>query len=261
MNIKLFIFANINLIKKLMKLKFILVVYICLFATTSYSQVGINTNNPQATLDVNGNVIIRQADLTTFDDIEKVLVLDSNTNEVKAIDKLSITGVEEFKTRITVLLEKSAPQLFPTRGGTNYVIFDGNLSGVQTTKVVLNSDKNQITVPANKVIKITGYLGLLGKNIDGSSTSNPGYIVSEFEKVGSEGTVIFSSKGYVESPGERYDDGGVTFPIILLDTGTTGATIQLRALYGGQDSGATTYYLAGAPSESLVGTYIIIEEL
>jgi len=244
-----------------MKPKSILLACFCLYATNSFSQVGINTTNPRAILDVNGNVIIRQVDPIAFDDIDKVLVLDSGTNEVKAIDKLSITGVEEFKTRITVLLQKSSPQLFPTRGGDNYVTFDGDISGLQTTEVVLNGDKNQISFPANKVIKITGYLGLLGKNADGSGTANPGYIVSEFEKVGNGGTVIFSSKGYVESPGEKYDDGGVTFPILLLETGTSGATVQLKALYGGTDSGSTTYYLAGKASDSLVGTYIIIEEL
>lgn len=54
------------------------------------SQVGINTQDPRATLDVNGDVRIRKVDtLTTSESVNKILVLNNN-NIINQIDASSI---------------------------------------------------------------------------------------------------------------------------------------------------------------------------
>lgn len=51
-----------------------------------YAQVGINTTDPQSTLDVNGNVIIRTVDPATVSSAYDFLVHDNATNEVHKIN-------------------------------------------------------------------------------------------------------------------------------------------------------------------------------
>lgn len=192
------------------------------------------------------------------------MVIDDN-NEVKSIDKFAINGVEEFKERITLLIEKENPQQLQRSGAndnTSYpVIFDGDIKGLNSDEIILSSDKTEITFPANKAIRISGYLGLLGEMIDGSGTGKPAYITSEFKlKEGGTGELIFSSRGYVESTSEGYDDGGVTFPVIFFLTGSEGATVSLYARYAGTQA-SSLGYLAGKPTATRIGTYIIVEEL
>ena len=50
------------------------------------SQVGINTVDPQATLDVNGNVIIRTVDAASSSSNYDFLVHNNSTNEVQKVN-------------------------------------------------------------------------------------------------------------------------------------------------------------------------------
>lgn len=56
------------------------------FSNSSFAQVGINTSTPQATLDVNGNVIIRNTPETMVLPGYKVLVVDESSFEVGDVD-------------------------------------------------------------------------------------------------------------------------------------------------------------------------------
>lgn len=62
--------------------------FICFsfFSFSGYAQVGINTTNPLATLDVNGNVIIRDTPDTNVLSGYKVLVVNQNSFEVNDAD-------------------------------------------------------------------------------------------------------------------------------------------------------------------------------
>ncbi|TDX86666.1 hypothetical protein [Epilithonimonas xixisoli] len=63
------------------------------FSVSGSSQVGINTSNPQATLDVNGNVIIRNTPETVVLPGYKLLVANQNSFEVGKVDpSLFFTG-------------------------------------------------------------------------------------------------------------------------------------------------------------------------
>ena len=56
----------------------------------SYAQVGIGTDNPEATLDVNGNLIVRNVPTVTTTTNASILVLENN--ELKKVDASTIIG-------------------------------------------------------------------------------------------------------------------------------------------------------------------------
>lgn len=56
----------------------------------SYAQVGIGTNNPEATLDINGNLIVRNVPTATTTTNASVLVLENN--ELKKVHANTIIG-------------------------------------------------------------------------------------------------------------------------------------------------------------------------
>ncbi|MCO6176119.1 hypothetical protein NHF50_13790 [Flavobacterium sp. NRK F10] len=65
------------------------------FFTKSWSQVGVNTITPNATLDVNGDVIIQDVPKADKSTTDKVLVLNSADNRVEAMNfpKSFVKGV------------------------------------------------------------------------------------------------------------------------------------------------------------------------
>lgn len=67
-----------------LKTKLVLV-FFCIFGKI-YTQVGINTSTPQATFDVNGNVMIRTVPETTNLSSYKIMVLNSTNAEVSKAD-------------------------------------------------------------------------------------------------------------------------------------------------------------------------------
>ena len=236
----------------------------------SQKKVGINTLDPKATLDVNGNVIISKTPNTVINDIDDVLVLDPTLNVIESVEKFSITGVEEVKKRIIVLAAKNLNQKF-SKINTNYdVIFDSSLiQGLNADQVKLDDSRTIFTFPANKIIEIIGYIGIRGKN-SSSSKNYPAYITSKFEAVGDGVDIIYSTLGYVESSTmENTDSGGVTNPSVLFITGPRGGSIKLVAQYGGVNADIGTngvaddtgYLMAGKPTSISVGTYLTIEEL
>lgn len=142
------------------------------------------------------------------------------------------------------------------------MIFDGILDGVNTTGVItLSPDKTSLIFPANKAFKITGMIGIRGTDPSSSNTA-PAYITSKFEVDDpTKARKLISTQGYTESSTEAFDDGGVSNPIIIFTTGTTGGSVYLNARYSGSSAPANNYYLAGAPTATSLGTYFIIEEL
>ena len=212
----------------------------------SQKKVGINTLDPKATLDVNGNVIISKTPNTVINDIDDVLVLDPTLNVIESVEKFS-------------------------KINTNYdVIFDSSLiQGLNADQVKLDDSRTIFTFPANKIIEIIGYIGIRGKN-SSSSKNYPAYITSKFEAVGDGVDIIYSTLGYVESSTmENTDSGGVTNPSVLFITGPRGGSIKLVAQYGGVNADIGTngvaddtgYLMAGKPTSISVGTYLTIEEL
>ncbi|WP_267740342.1 hypothetical protein [Myroides injenensis] len=247
-----------------MKNKFrLLVLNVCVFiSTATFSQVGINTDLPMATLDVNGDLRIGKA-LETTDKSNYLLMIDEN-NVVRKVDFKYITsnsGNTAVKQRTYALISKREPQFLEKRGSDYDVIFDGDKKGINIGQLRFNSNFTEIIFPPNKAYKATGMIGVRGATASGAGSSNAGYITSQFLLTGDGSDTIFSSLGYTESSTEGYDDGGVTQPIIIFLTGDNGGTLSLKVRYGGQNSGDSGYYLAGQSQRNSVGTYIFIEEL
>jgi len=67
----------------MVKLK-IFIPFLFLLSLTCFSQVGINTNTPEATLDINGNLKIRNITVSDNSNVSS-LVIDTNTKEVKVL--------------------------------------------------------------------------------------------------------------------------------------------------------------------------------
>lgn len=73
------------------------------------AQVGINTDDPQSTLDVNGNVIIRTVDAAAASSNYDFLVRNTSTNEVQKVNgNFSMSGVN---TTISKAVAKSGVTL------------------------------------------------------------------------------------------------------------------------------------------------------
>ena len=67
----------------MIKIKLLLFVFLFLSSLICFSQIGININSPQATLDINGNLKIRTTSTAAISDDVTYLVVDKETKEVK----------------------------------------------------------------------------------------------------------------------------------------------------------------------------------
>lgn len=223
-----------------------------------FSQVGINNSNPIATLDVNGNVKISDIKEVDLENIKYLLTVNDD-QIVKKTNKNVSSGVEATNNRAYAVLNQKDPVKLETIKISQNVTFNGVLSGINSSNIQIDPTKKHLNFPPNKAYKVTGMIGLRGYRSDGLGSGRPGYVTSQFFL--REGSPIISTIGYTESSNEAYDDGGTTQPIIIFNTGSTGASLYLSARYGGQSAGTDGFFLAGETNNNSVGTYIIIEEL
>lgn len=259
-----------------------------------YGQVGINTSTPQATLDISvtdpdpnktnaeGILIPRVSRLRTqnmISPIESTLIYINNisngsqTGTTIDVDQIGFyyfngdkwkkietdTSTETVNKKIYAIVSKDLPQVLSNTVSTK-VLFDGNIEGINTSSLSLNSSENELIFPENSVFKITGMIGVKGGKSNTDTNDQPGYITSKF--ISNTGaTTIISTQGYSESSTEPFDDGGVTNPIMIFKTGDNGGSISLEAKYGGSSAGNSGYYMSGAPSDKTLGTFFLIEEL
>ncbi|MEJ5052658.1 hypothetical protein [Sphingobacterium sp. MYb382] len=226
---------------------------------TSNGDVGIGLLIPGAKLDVNGRVRIGDLQKLTTKP-KKVIVADDEGN-------LYYTDVETIappvEDRIYSIINKNARQRLATKSTYYPMILDGAVNGVNNEKLTISADKTRIQLPPNKTLKISGSIGIIGAN-ETPTTTNAAYIVSQFdlENIHNDGSqLLVRTIGYTESSTERYDDGGVSMPIIIVRTGNIGANVFLRVKYDGSDAPANGYYIGGEPGETTIGSYILVEEI
>ncbi|MDL1912962.1 MAG: hypothetical protein FDW93_00300 [Bergeyella sp.] len=225
--------------------------------------MGVNTNNPTSTLDVNGGVRVRKID--TFKNKPSFVLVPDSKGVISKISVTSLeskTEVDKVKSRVIAVVQKGKDQLIREKNTYVDYVFEGNISGINTDGIKFNSDKTEIILPADKAFKIKGFLGIRGRKPESSSTGTPGYITCDFyTKEENKTNIIITTMGYTESSTEKFDDGGQTRPIVILITGKEGGSIRLRARYGGRDAGDSGYYIAGRPLATSLGSYLLIEEL
>jgi len=229
------------------------------FVVTTNGDVGIGTIYPTAKLEVNGDVRITDVPaLPTMP--KKILVLDTNGN-------LFYTDIENvappLESRIYSIINKTARQFLPKQNVFYNLEFDGAVEGVNADKLIVSADKKKLFLPPNKTLKLTGSIGIVGAAINPTTTA-PAYIISEFElqNFNNDGSQqLVKTIGYTESSTEKYDDGGVSMPIIIVRTGSKGANVILNVKYNGADSPKTGYYIGGAANDDTLASYILIEEI
>jgi len=229
------------------------------FIVTESGRVGIGTLSPKAALDIIGKLKLT--------DIKQ---LDSRPEKIVTIDddgKIHFTDINNIfpaiETRIFTIINKQARQRITKRNTYANVEFDGVVSGLNADKIKITSNKQELILPPNKTLKITGSLGLIGAKIEPTRT-NPAFIISQFElkDINNDGSkLLVKTIGYTESSTERLDDGGVSMPIIIVKTGSKGANVYLRVKYNGANSPLTGYFIGGAPGKNTLGSYIFIEEI
>jgi len=138
-----------------MKTKIYFLLFMLIFINKK-AQVGIKTENPKTTLDVNGNASIREVPETGSIDGYKVMVLNSNTAEVSQIDA---NNLQEDIIKASYAAKKDGGisslgvSLFSSWKQINFMDFDRTLGSPQ---LFSNSD-HSYTVPSTGVYVVSYY--------------------------------------------------------------------------------------------------------
>lgn len=129
----------------------------------SYAQVGIGTDDPQATLDVNGNLMVRN--VTTASSVNNPSILVLENNEIKKVEASSIIGGSGSVTNAVAFLASRRDQLLqndliPLNIGNWKRV---NLQPTDATIGQTNSTNNaEYVVQSSGVYQVTYELELLG---------------------------------------------------------------------------------------------------
>lgn len=146
---------------------------LALFAIPAFSQVGINTPNPTATLDVNGTLKIRETPSATALPGYQIMAVNQGSFEVSKIDPSLL--LQSANTNTTVYAAKKTGNisllslgLFPS--GFRAVNFLASERTVGNMALFSNTD-NTYTVPSNGVYAI-GFSFRYGTGLQASILAN-----------------------------------------------------------------------------------------
>lgn len=219
-------------------MKSLYVIIVCaVFSVKCYSQnVGVNTNTPQATLDVNGDVIFKTSDLTVADGIN--IALDINTSRYSYY-RLSGPTADFTVAGITAGNDGRLLTLFNRTGFAMQI--NNEDAGAAVTDMIVTGTNAAISLPNKGIINMQydateqkwivkssskgasggGFWDALGSDIFNNNAGNVGiglntplaplHIKNELEALRIEGTNSFLSfhdnagvrKGFLQSGGNN----------------------------------------------------------
>ena len=131
-----------------MMMKTIVLITLLFCTTISFSQVGIGTNTPQSTLDINGNLSVKHLELpeppsasVALQDISDGVYISINPNVTDQIFRLPnatafpgrVYIIRNINDTLTAQLRTNGGLLFPknsTVGSTEIYMYEGNLRTV-----------------------------------------------------------------------------------------------------------------------------------
>ena len=117
------------------------------------AQVGINTDDPQSTLDVNGDVIIRTVEVAAPNSNYDFLVHNNSTNEVQKVNgNFSMTGVN---TTLAKAVERNGVTLLSATGFAGWQKINFDPANVKIDSGGNFTASNDFyTVPSNGIYRI-----------------------------------------------------------------------------------------------------------
>jgi len=123
--------------------------------TTMYSQVGINTETPTATLHVNGNTKVSEIEtIGSHSDLDSIGVY-GNEGELKKTDLATLFNIRN-KRRIRVFATKGNGQSIPSNLSTK--ITDWTTTQIENGGNAWNADTGEFTVPVSGWYRVTATL-------------------------------------------------------------------------------------------------------
>lgn len=129
----------------------------------SNAQVGINTTEPEAALDINGNLAIREVPPLTVDDTYEMLVRNSRTNEVQSIPAQQ--AAESLSSTFAKAQLRSGVSLLDLNGFNGWRRVDFTPASVEFNPGNHFSAADDLyTVPSDGIYEIT-YEFILGTGV------------------------------------------------------------------------------------------------
>lgn len=216
---------------------------LALLAVPAFSQVGINTPSPTATLDVNGTVKVRDIPLTTALPGYEILALNTGSAQISKVDPQLIynssVNTSVFAAKKTSGITLLSLGIFPT--GFRVVNFLAAERTVGSASLFSETDYTY-TVPSTGVYHV-GFSFRYGAGLQAAILTN------------TPGIGIFRNRGGVGTLIDSRVFSGITIPLLL---SLTISESTLDSLYSFQAGDKISFGLTGSSllEGGLLGTSI-----
>lgn len=169
-----FFLNQVLIIKKgVMRTNFLILVFItifyCVYAQTG--NVGINTETPSATLDINGNLKIRATPNSAVVDGHKLLMIDNISKEVKTIDASALGSSTNNSIAKAEAIGNGADLGLTSNNGYQKINF---LNSPTFSGSAFNLTNDVYTVPANGIYAVK-FIYKYGDGIQAGTLAVSGY--------------------------------------------------------------------------------------
>ncbi|WP_145953217.1 hypothetical protein [Chryseobacterium indologenes] len=165
-----------------------------LFVNMLHSQIGINTNAPTKTLDVNGETRIRVLPQATAINNSNLLISDTNGNVSQINPNVLTANLKIPQTVLSVKLNTPNPTPFPGGNVVSPVIFDTVDINPPSSLGTWNPSTNTFTVNSPGVYQISA--SILLSNFNGTS-ANFAVVTSGY--VQNSGGIVLTGNRYTVS--------------------------------------------------------------